>query len=101
MSSQLAILGGTPVRTKPFPAWPIFGAPEEQALLRVLHSGKWGKQDGTEVATFEKRFADYHQAKHGIACVNGTVTLRIALLAADIQEGDEVMLIPSIAGGCR
>jgi dTDP-4-amino-4,6-dideoxygalactose transaminase len=94
MSSKPAILGGTPVRSTPFPAWPVHGAAEEQALLRVLHSGKWGKLEGPEVATFEKRFAEYHGAKHGIAVVNGTVSLRIALLAAGIQAGDEVIIPP-------
>src|SRR5689334_7954118 len=94
MNSGLAILGGTPIRTQPFPKWPVYGGPEEQALLRVLHSGKWGKLDGAEVATFEKRFADYHNAKYGIAVVNGTVSLRIALLAANIQAGDEVIVPP-------
>jgi hypothetical protein len=39
--SQLAILGGTPIRTKPFPSWPVFDEREERALLGVLRSGKW------------------------------------------------------------
>src|SRR5437899_2819419 len=94
MNSELAILGGIPIRTSPFPTWPVYGQPEEQALLRTLHSGKWGKIDGSEVATFEKHFAEYHDAKHGIAVVNGTVSLRIALLAAGIQAGDEVIIPP-------
>src|SRR5436190_13610490 len=94
MSSELALLGGSPIRTEAFPSWPVYGQPEEQALLRVLHSGKWGKLEGPEVATFEKRFAQMHGAKHGIAVVNGTVSLRIALLAADIQAGDEVIIPP-------
>src|SRR5918993_629709 len=94
MSNALALLGGTPVRTKPFPTWPIYGKEEEQALLRTLHSGRWGKVDGSEVKTFERRFADAHAAKHGIAVVNGTVSLRIALLAAGIEPGDEVIIPP-------
>ncbi|HTL28866.1 MAG TPA: aminotransferase class I/II-fold pyridoxal phosphate-dependent enzyme, partial [Tepidisphaeraceae bacterium] len=94
MSNKLAISGGTPVRTKPFPSWPVFGAAEEQAVARAVKSGKWGKLDGKEVATFERRFADYHQAKHGIGVVNGTVSLRIALLAAGIEAGDEVIVPP-------
>src|SRR4051812_12833906 len=94
MKSELALLGGPPIRTQPFPSWPIHGQAEEQALLRVLHSGKWGKMEGTEVATFEKRFAEYHAAKHGIAVVNGTVSLRIALLAAGIEAGGEGVIPP-------
>ena len=33
MSQSLAILGGQPVRTRPFTSWPIFGESEEQRLL--------------------------------------------------------------------
>ncbi|HOW18001.1 MAG TPA: DegT/DnrJ/EryC1/StrS family aminotransferase [Phycisphaerae bacterium] len=94
MTGQLAIHGGTPVRTRPFPSWPVFGPEEEQALARALRSGKWGKQDGTEVATFERDFAKYQGAAHGIAVVNGTVSLQIALMAAGIRAGDEVIVPP-------
>ena len=89
---KLALLGGTPVRNQPFTAWPIFGKPEEKRLLRTLHSGKWGKLNGPEVAEFEKRFAAMHGCKHGIGVVNGTVSLRIALLAAGIRAEDEVII---------
>ena len=94
MTDTLAIHGGKPLRTKPFPEWPIFGDVEEQYLLRALRSGKWGRLAGDEVARFEKSFADYHQAKHAVAIVNGTVGLRLALIAAGIGEGDEVIVTP-------
>jgi dTDP-4-amino-4,6-dideoxygalactose transaminase len=94
VSGQLAICGGKAVRTRPFPAWPIFGRSEEEGLLRALRSGKWGRQDGVEVETFEKRFAEYHNAAYAVAMVNGTVSLRIALLAAGIRAGDEVIVPP-------
>src|ERR1700761_4160124 len=92
--STLALLGGAPIRSKPWPSWPVYGDEEERALLRVLHSGKWGKLDGPECATFEKRFAEYVGAKHAIAVVNGTVSLRIALMALGIEAGDEVIVPP-------
>ncbi len=91
---RLALLGGTPVRSRPFTAWPVFGAEEEQRLVRTLRSGQWGRLSGTEVAEFEKRFAEAHGCKHGIAVVNGTVSLRIALLAAGIRADDEVIVPP-------
>jgi dTDP-4-amino-4,6-dideoxygalactose transaminase len=90
----LALLGGPPVRTKPFTAWPIFGDAEEQRLLRTLRSGHWGRLNGTEVAEFERRFAAMHGCRHGIAVANGTVALRIALLAAGIRADDEVIVPP-------
>ncbi len=91
---RLALLGGKSVRTRPFPAWPVFGKTEEKRLLDVLRSGNWGRLDGREVARFEKRFAAKHGCKHGIAVVNGTVSLRIALLAAGIRAQDEVIVPP-------
>ena len=94
MSPKLALLGGTPTRTKSFPSWPVFGPPEEKRLLRTLRSGKWGKLNGPEVAEFENRFAAMHGCKHGIGVVNGTVSLRIALLAAGIRAEDEVIIPP-------
>lgn len=94
MSSSLALLGGSPVRTQPFPDWPVFGLPEERRLVRTLRSGKWGRLQGTEVAEFEQAFAAQHGCRHGIAVVNGTVSLRIALLAAGIRAGDEVIVPP-------
>jgi dTDP-4-amino-4,6-dideoxygalactose transaminase len=94
MAEALAIRGGRPVRTAPFPVWPIFGEAEEQALLRVLRSGKWGRTVGDEVARFEQAFAEHHQAKHGIAMSSGTVGLKLALVAAGIEAGDEVIIPP-------
>jgi dTDP-4-amino-4,6-dideoxygalactose transaminase len=94
MSHKLALLGGKPVRTRPFPSWPIFGKPEEKRLLRTLRSGKWGRLHGPEVAEFEKRFAAMHGCKHGIAVVNGTVSLRIALVAAGLPANAEVIIPP-------
>lgn len=91
---NLALDGGTPVRTKAFTAWPVFGAAEEAALLRVLRSGHWGRLDGEEVARFERRFAALHGCEHGIAVANGTVSLRIALLATGLRAEDEVIVPP-------
>jgi dTDP-4-amino-4,6-dideoxygalactose transaminase len=91
---KLALFGGPPIRTRPFTTWPIFGKPEEQRLLRALRSGKWGRLQGTEVAEFEARFAEMHGCKYGIAVVNGTVSLRIALLGTGIRAEDEVIVPP-------
>lgn len=92
--SGLALFGGRPVRTRPFAAWPVAGQAEEHRLLRVLRSGRWGRLDGAEVEEFERRFAAMHGCAHGIAVANGTVALRVALLAAGIQGGEEVIVPP-------
>jgi dTDP-4-amino-4,6-dideoxygalactose transaminase len=93
-SRTLALFGGQKTRTRPFPSWPVFGAEEEHGLLRALRSGKWGKLNGEEVARFERRFAAMHGCNHGIGVVNGTVSLRVALLAAGIRAEDEVIVPP-------
>jgi len=92
--SKLAIHGGTPVRTTPFLGWPVFGREEEEALLAALRSGVWGSIDGTYVKQLEVEFAKLQAARHGIACVNGTMALSVALKALGIGPGDEVLVPP-------
>ena len=46
---------------------------------------------GPNVQAFEKEAADYLQVKHAISCASGTDALHLALLAAGIGEGDEVI----------
>ena len=92
-TEQLALMGGTPALTRQPPAWPFFDESDRAALLRVLESRVWGGYHET-VGELERRFASYHGAQHGIATANGTVSLEIALLAAGIGEGDEVIVPP-------
>ena len=49
---------------------------------------------GPEVAAFEEEFAAYSQAAHGIGVNTGTSALHLALLAANIGPGDEVITVP-------
>jgi dTDP-4-amino-4,6-dideoxygalactose transaminase len=49
---------------------------------------------GSEVAAFEKEFAAYCQAEHGIGVNTGTSALHLALLAAGVGSGDEVITVP-------
>ena len=91
---QLALEGGPPVRTHPFPAWPVFDQREEQAILKVLHSGQWGIFGGDRVATFESKFAAFQNAKFGVCVPNGTLALEMALRALGVGPGDEVITTP-------
>jgi len=92
---KLAINGGTPVRTTPFPQWPVWDQSEIDALTDVVKSGKWGSLNGTRVSEFEKKFAEMQQAKHGICINSGTVALRIALMAAGIGGNHEEVIVPA------
>ncbi len=90
--AELAINGGTPVRTKQFPTWPVWGREELDNLTAVLESGKWGSLHGQKTTEFEKLFAEYQQAKHGILVNSGTTALRLALSAAGVDAGSEVIV---------
>lgn len=94
MNDKLALFGGNPVRSQEFPTWPIFDEADEKRVLQALRSGHWGRLDGQQVAEFEKNFAEMHGCKHGIAVVNGTVSLRLALMAAGLKAEDEVIVPP-------
>ncbi len=94
MTEKLAIDGGEPVRRQPFHPWPVFDHTEEEALLEVLHSGRWGTLDGTRVTEFEQQFASFQNAQYGICVPNGTLALELALIALGVEPGDEVITTP-------
>lgn len=75
-------------------SWPQYGTEEADALLEVLNSGKWGSTSGDVVATFEREFAAYQQAGHAVCLANGTLAIAVALKAAGVGIGDEVIVPP-------
>jgi dTDP-4-amino-4,6-dideoxygalactose transaminase len=90
-ASELAINGGRPARTQPFPGWPQFQADEIAAAERVLRSGKVNYWTGEEGREFEREHAAFTQVKHAIALANGTVALELALIVLGVGPGDEVL----------
>lgn len=91
MHDRLAVLGGEPVRREGFPEWPVVDETEKAALVKAVESGAWGI-GGAEVPRFEADYAAFQGARHGVCVTSGTVALRLALLAAGIQAGDEVLI---------
>ena len=71
---------------------PVFDAAEADAVQEVLDSGMVA--DGPEVRRFEREFADYCEAAHGVATSNGTTALHAALEALNIGDGDRVVTTP-------
>lgn len=99
--AELAIRGGKPLVPGGLkPKWPIFGEEEKQALIEVLESGKWwrGAYDDpseSKVGRFEIEFCKYLGVKYGVAVTNGTAALELALKAAGVEAGDEV-IVPAV-----
>ena len=64
----------------------------DAAIQGILNSCQFTL--GSEVAEFEKEFAAYCQSTHGIGVNTGTSALHLALLAAGVGPGDEVITVP-------
>jgi len=91
--SELAVLGGKPIRSEPWPRWPVWGNAEWLRLEQVLVSGEWGGFNQL-VHEFEQAFGARHAARHCIAAANGTLTLEAALRVLGVGPGDEVIVPP-------
>jgi dTDP-4-amino-4,6-dideoxygalactose transaminase len=78
-----------------FPKWPIAGERERALIDEVLASDRWGGYHPI-VSEFEQRFAAFQHCAFGLAAMNGTVTLEMALEALGIGPGDEV-IVPAIS----
>ncbi len=91
--AKLALLGGSPVRGKAFPKWPIWGKEDIDSLVEVVRSGKWGTR-GPKVEEFERRFAQYCDSKYCVSLTSGTTALYLALWAGGVEPGDEVIVPP-------
>lgn len=99
--NRLAILGGTPVRQKAWPRWPMTDEKINEYLIDVAHSGRWGmggKFNGTPLYNlrFEDAFAKFHNALYCVTVANGSAALAIALEALGVGFGDEV-IIPGLS----
>lgn len=73
-------------------ALPLIGDEEINEVIDTLRSNWLSK--GPKTIEFEKRFAEYVEAKHAIAMNSCTAALHIALVANGIGEGDEVITTP-------
>jgi len=89
-----AVLGGTPVRSKPFPSWPVYDDTDVQMFLDAFHSKKWCRLGGTRVDRFEKKFAELMGVPYCVATSSGTTALNTSLNALGVSPGDEVIVPP-------
>jgi dTDP-4-amino-4,6-dideoxygalactose transaminase len=96
----LAIDGGDPIRSKPWPIWPRADAATERAVIQVLHSGRWaisGMCSGVPSVErqFAAAFANHYGVPYAVPVCNGSAALVVALQALGVRYGDEV-LVPGI-----
>ena len=91
--SDLALFGGDPIRKTPFYSWPRVVDGQQEKLIDTLVNDSWGI--GSEsIKELEEKFAVFHEAKSCIAINTGTNALWVALKAAGISSGDEVIIPP-------
>ncbi len=90
----LALLGGKPVRTKPFPSWPMIDESYDAPWLDVLHKRGWCRLDGENVSKFEKEYAQMMGVTDCVATNSGTSALYGSLNGLEIGPGDEVLVPP-------
>ena len=91
---NLAINGGPKTVDRDF-NWPLHDESDVNRVAEIVRSGNWGNPDcGGEVALFENEFAAFCGSKYALSCVNGSVALRLALIACGVKPGDEVIVPP-------
>jgi dTDP-4-amino-4,6-dideoxygalactose transaminase len=100
-AEQLAIDGGTPVRSadRSWPRWPQPAADARRLLDEVLASGRWAITSPGDSPLFERRFsaafADYLDVRHCVPVDHGSSALVIGLESLGLQYGD-VVLVPAL-----
>jgi dTDP-4-amino-4,6-dideoxygalactose transaminase len=94
IAEKLAVQGGTPVRTRPWPAWPVWDEADAEAVAEVVRSGKWFSGTGAKTREFGEYFARLHNARYSVPCANGTQALEVAMRAAGMEAGDELITPP-------
>ncbi len=70
---------------------PVITQESKSLVSRALEEG-WISSAGPYVSNFEQEFADFLGVKHAISVSTGTAALHIALLAAGVGSGDEVIV---------
>ena len=87
-----ALLGGPKAHPGKFPEWPVYDGAEEQALIDVIRSSRWGRLDGRVTPQFEEEYARMMGLKYSLAVANGTTALYTMLGSIGVGPGDEVVI---------
>ena len=74
---------------------PQIGEDEVEAVADAVRRGEISGSFGVEIEAFEKEFADYVGARHGVAVTSGTTALHLAVAALDLERGSEILVSAS------
>jgi dTDP-4-amino-4,6-dideoxygalactose transaminase len=92
MAEKLAIDGGTPVLTRSdYGNWPVITDDDRKYINQVLESGIVAGGTAPQVSALEKEWAEYTGVKHCLTTCSGTAALHMALAAAGVGPGDEII----------
>lgn len=87
--------GDTPLHLPRIPvAAPVLDGRETEYVMECMQTS-WISSNGRFIGAFEEAFAKFIGVKHAIATNNGTTALHLALVALDLQPGDEV-IVPTL-----
>ncbi|MFQ6044666.1 MAG: DegT/DnrJ/EryC1/StrS family aminotransferase [Candidatus Poribacteria bacterium] len=89
---KLAIDGGQPVRTKPFPSGKKVGEEELEQLREVIESGNMFQ--GAKVQEFREGFANMYGAKYCVSSTSGTASIHVGVAMVNPNPGDEIITSP-------
>lgn len=102
--SNLALLGGSKIRQKPFPNHPIIGEEEKKQVMEVLESGNISTfiaspgenfLGGKKIREFEDKFAKKIGTKFAVTFNSASSALHAAVIAVGVEPGQEVIVPPN------
>ncbi|MBA4542189.1 DegT/DnrJ/EryC1/StrS family aminotransferase [Thermoactinomyces daqus] len=91
---RLALHGGPKVKTSPFGTGKRFGVEEEKELMEALEQNTLFYHHGKKVKQFLRDFNKLYGVKYSVATSSGTAAIHVALGAAGVSVGDEVITSP-------
>ena len=74
---------------------PLIGEEEVEAVAAAVRRGEISGSFGEEIPSFEREFADYVGARHGVAVTSGTTALHLAVAALEFEPGSEILVSAS------
>ena len=101
--STLALLGGKPIRERPFPRYNPIGEAEKHAVMEVMESGvlsgylgTWSPEfyGGPRVQKLEREWEAHFGVRHAVSVNSATSALNVATGATGVGPGDEVLVSP-------